>query len=110
MASVMIMLNSIEIQEAPSWQCVAFTLQQRVILRWDLLAAAGTKPIRVACPLCGVTYACADGSVGDTLKRSGLSGWVGGLAKLATQDAKRLRRIPAKLDAEERVLLDLTEL
>jgi hypothetical protein len=78
--------------------------------RGDLLAAAGTTPIRVACPLCGVTYACADGSVGDTIKRKGLSGWVGGLAQIATQDAKRLRTIPAKLDAEQRVLLDLSRL
>jgi nitrite reductase/ring-hydroxylating ferredoxin subunit len=39
---------------------------------------------RVACPTCSTTYSLRNGKVGPPLKRSGLAGFVGNLAKTAT--------------------------
>jgi nitrite reductase/ring-hydroxylating ferredoxin subunit len=40
---------------------------------------------RVACPTCATTFSFRNGKKGPPLKRAGLSGWVSGLAKTATQ-------------------------
>ena len=40
---------------------------------------------RVACPTCATTFSFRNGKKGPPLKRTGLSGWVSGLAKTATQ-------------------------
>ena len=42
---------------------------------------------RVACPTCSTTYGLRSGKVGPPLKRTGLSGFVSGLAKSATEGA-----------------------
>lgn len=39
---------------------------------------------RVACPTCSTTYSFRNGKVGPTLKRGGIAGFVGNLAKTAT--------------------------
>eukprot|EP00546_Thalassionema_frauenfeldii_P012109 CAMPEP_0178917528 /NCGR_PEP_ID=MMETSP0786-20121207/13296_1 /TAXON_ID=186022 /ORGANISM="Thalassionema frauenfeldii, Strain CCMP 1798" /LENGTH=188 /DNA_ID=CAMNT_0020591087 /DNA_START=81 /DNA_END=647 /DNA_ORIENTATION=+ len=51
---------------------------------------------RIACPTCATTYGLRDGKHGPPLKREGFAGFVGGLAKTATQndaykDAKAFR-------------------
>lgn len=43
---------------------------------------------RVACPTCATTYSMATGRYGPPLKRTGLAGFVGNLAKTATQGEK----------------------
>ena len=43
---------------------------------------------RIACPTCSTTYSLKSGKFGPPLKRSGLSGFVSGLAKSATQGDK----------------------
>eukprot|EP00559_Dactyliosolen_fragilissimus_P002753 CAMPEP_0184856242 /NCGR_PEP_ID=MMETSP0580-20130426/1412_1 /TAXON_ID=1118495 /ORGANISM="Dactyliosolen fragilissimus" /LENGTH=167 /DNA_ID=CAMNT_0027351135 /DNA_START=152 /DNA_END=655 /DNA_ORIENTATION=- len=40
---------------------------------------------RIACPTCATTYSLRTGKHGPPLKRTGLSGFVSGLAKTATQ-------------------------
>jgi nitrite reductase/ring-hydroxylating ferredoxin subunit len=40
---------------------------------------------RVACPTCATTYSFKTGIHGPPIKRSGIAGWVSGLAKTATQ-------------------------
>lgn len=40
---------------------------------------------RVACPTCATTFSFLNGKKGPPLKRTGLAGFVGGLAKTATQ-------------------------
>jgi hypothetical protein len=40
---------------------------------------------RVACPACATTFSLKTGLRGPPIKRSGLAGFVGGLAKTATQ-------------------------
>ena len=40
---------------------------------------------RVACPTCATTYSMVTGKYGPQLKRTGLQGFVGNLAKTATQ-------------------------
>ena len=42
---------------------------------------------RVACPTCATTYGLANGKKGPPLKRTGLAGFVGNLAKTATVDS-----------------------
>jgi nitrite reductase/ring-hydroxylating ferredoxin subunit len=42
---------------------------------------------RIACPTCATTYSMTNGKKGPPLKRSGLAGFVGNLAKTATVDA-----------------------
>jgi len=42
---------------------------------------------RIACPTCATTYAMTTGKKGPALKRTGLAGFVGSLAKTATVDA-----------------------
>lgn len=42
---------------------------------------------RVACPTCSTTYGLRSGKTGPPLKRTGLSGFVSGLAKSATEGA-----------------------
>ena len=39
---------------------------------------------RIACPTCSTTYSLRTGQHGPALKRTGLAGFVGGLAKTAT--------------------------
>jgi nitrite reductase/ring-hydroxylating ferredoxin subunit len=41
---------------------------------------------RVACPTCATTFSLKTGARGPSIKRSGLAGFVGGLAKTATQN------------------------
>lgn len=41
---------------------------------------------RIACPTCATTFSLRDGKHGPALKRSGLGGFVAGLAKTATID------------------------
>lgn len=41
---------------------------------------------RVACPTCATTFSLKTGVRGPPIKRSGLAGFVGGLAKTATQN------------------------
>jgi nitrite reductase/ring-hydroxylating ferredoxin subunit len=60
---------------------------------------------RVACPTCATTYSMVSGKYGPPLKRKGLAGFVGGLAKSATagdkpQDAEAFQ---ITLDEEGRV-------
>lgn len=43
---------------------------------------------RVACPTCSTTYSLVSGKFGPPLKRTGLAGFVGNLAKTATQGDK----------------------
>jgi nitrite reductase/ring-hydroxylating ferredoxin subunit len=43
---------------------------------------------RIACPTCSTTYSLETGKFGPPLKRSGLAGFVSGLAKQATQGDK----------------------
>jgi nitrite reductase/ring-hydroxylating ferredoxin subunit len=43
---------------------------------------------RVACPTCATTYSMVSGKYGPPLKRKGLAGFVGGLAKSATDGGK----------------------
>ena len=42
---------------------------------------------RIACPTCATTYGMVTGKKGPPLKRTGLAGFVGNLAKTATVDA-----------------------
>jgi len=42
---------------------------------------------RIACPTCSTTYGLRSGEPGPPLKRTGLAGWVGNLAKTATADS-----------------------
>jgi nitrite reductase/ring-hydroxylating ferredoxin subunit len=45
---------------------------------------------RVACPTCATTYSMRSGTYGPPIKRSGLQGFVSGLAKSATaQEANK---------------------
>jgi nitrite reductase/ring-hydroxylating ferredoxin subunit len=45
---------------------------------------------RVACPTCATTYSMRTGTYGPPIKRTGLQGFVSGLAKSATsQDANK---------------------
>ncbi|CAM9101268.1 unnamed protein product [Phaeothamnion confervicola] len=56
--------------------------------------SAAAAAASVACPLCGTTYGLMDGRVGAPVKRAGLAGWVGGLARQATvQEAATPARI-----------------
>lgn len=48
--------------------------------------AFGPDIPRVACPTCATTYSLRTGKHGPALKRTGLAGFVGGLAKTATID------------------------
>jgi len=49
-----------------------------------------TLPPRIACPTCATTYSLITGKHGPAIKRSGLAGFVGGLALTATiQDAAK---------------------
>jgi nitrite reductase/ring-hydroxylating ferredoxin subunit len=41
---------------------------------------------RLACPTCATTFSLKTGLRGPPIKRSGLAGFVGGLAKTATQN------------------------
>lgn len=43
---------------------------------------------RIACPTCSTTYSLVSGKYGPPLKRTGLAGFVSGLAKSATQGDK----------------------
>jgi nitrite reductase/ring-hydroxylating ferredoxin subunit len=60
---------------------------------------------RVACPTCATTYSLASGKYGPPLKRKGLAGFVGNLAKTATQGDKPMdaEAFQITLDDEERV-------
>ena len=42
---------------------------------------------RIACPTCSTTYGMRSGRKGPPMKRKGLAGFVGNLAKTATVDA-----------------------
>ena len=46
--------------------------------------AFGSDLPRLACPTCATTFSLKDGTHGPALKRTGLAGFVGGLAKTAT--------------------------
>eukprot|EP00550_Attheya_septentrionalis_P012684 CAMPEP_0198302820 /NCGR_PEP_ID=MMETSP1449-20131203/56564_1 /TAXON_ID=420275 /ORGANISM="Attheya septentrionalis, Strain CCMP2084" /LENGTH=201 /DNA_ID=CAMNT_0044005289 /DNA_START=42 /DNA_END=647 /DNA_ORIENTATION=- len=50
-------------------------------------AFAASEMPRLACPTCSTTYGLKTGTHGPALKRTGLSGFVGGLAKTATVDS-----------------------
>ena len=55
----------------------------------DLLTHAevwGPDVPRVACPTCATAYSFRTGKYGSPMKRSGLAGFVGNLAKTATQN------------------------
>ena len=56
------------------------------LYRGDLIAddPAFEDLPRVACPTCSTTYSMVNGKHGPPIKRKGLSGFVGGLAKTAT--------------------------
>lgn len=56
----------------------------------DLIAddPAWDERPRVACPTCATTYSMVTGRYGPQLKRTGLAGFVGGLAKTATNGDK----------------------
>ena len=56
------------------------------LYRGDLIANdPGFEDLpRVACPTCSTTYSMVSGKHGPPIKRSGLAGFVGGLAKTAT--------------------------
>ena len=58
--------------------------------RGDLIAndPAWEDLPRVACPTCATTYSMTTGRYGPPLKRGGLAGFVGNLAKTATQGSK----------------------
>ena len=60
---------------------------------------------RVACPTCATTYSLSSGKFGPPIKRTGLAGFVGGLAKQATQGdkPKDAQAFQITLDEEGRV-------
>ncbi|CAM9629096.1 unnamed protein product [Chrysoparadoxa australica] len=79
----------------------------------DVLPADGKDSARVACPLCGTTYKLANGAPGEPIKRSGLAGWVGGLAQQSTnfQQATTAKTFPVRVDTDpdgtEKIFLSL---
>lgn len=60
---------------------------------------------RVACPTCSTTFSLRDGKFGPPLKRSGLAGFVGNLAKTATagEKANNAEAFQITMDEEGRV-------
>jgi nitrite reductase/ring-hydroxylating ferredoxin subunit len=68
---------------------------------------------KISCPLCGTTYDLATGQAGEPMKRSGISGWVGGLTLGATSEAdakKGATVVPLKVEKRDEVFLDLRNL
>ena len=62
------------------------------LYRGDLIANdPGWKDLpRVACPTCATTYSLSSGKYGPPLKKTGLAGFVSGLAKQATNGGQPL--------------------
>lgn len=56
---------------------------------------------RVACPTCSTTFGLRSGKSGPPLKRSGLQGFVGGLAKTATVDKSTLNAKVFKITRDD---------
>ena len=60
---------------------------------------------RVACPVCSTTFSLKSGKYGPALKRTGLAGVLGNLAKTATagEVAKNAEAFQVTVDEEGRV-------
>ena len=56
---------------------------------------------RIACPTCSTTYAMTTGKKGPPLKRTGLAGFVGKLAKTATIDGSSKNAIAYIITRDE---------
>jgi nitrite reductase/ring-hydroxylating ferredoxin subunit len=67
----------------------AFDLWQGDIIDTSMGNDAGFEDLpRIACPTCSTTYSLISGKFGPPLKRKGLAGFVGNLAKQATRGDK----------------------
>lgn len=80
------------------------------LYKGDLIAEdnAGWEDLpRVACPTCATTYSLQTGVHGPPIKRSGISNWVSGLAKTATQgdEYKDAKAFAITRDQDGRVYL-----
>ena len=55
------------------------------LFKGDIVTSEAFEDLpRIACPTCATTYGLKTGKHGAALKRTGLAGFVGGLAKTAT--------------------------
>ena len=61
----------------------AFDLFKGDLIRSNDKKNKTSDPI-IACPTCATTYSLITGKHGEPIQRSGLAGWVSGLAKTAT--------------------------
>ena len=79
---------------------------------WDLekgdLRGSVTGEPSVACGLCGQTYSLATGEPGGAVEKSGLGGFVGGLARRAPTTKKARTQVSVRADVRDGdVYLDL---